>query len=260
MLRVCLLVLFLCGCQSTSEPLAPEAAPQATPATPEVARPSWEITPDLQVTEIASGVWLHVSWWTLDNGVRYPSNGLLVQDGNGLLLVDTAWGEESTAALLGWAERTLGMEVTRAFSTHWHADRLGGAPVLEARGIPFYAHPLTREAAIREGKAVPASIGDLGVGERAAFGPLEVFYPGPGHTADNTMVWVPRQGILLGGCAVKDLDTHDLGNTADADVAEWPASIARAQAAYPEARLVVPGHGPLGGLELLDHTRALLAE
>lgn len=258
MLRACLLALLAlaAGCRSTSEPLAPEAAP----ATPEAARPSWDVTPDLQVSELEPGVWLHVSWHVLDSGVRYPSNGLLVRDGDGLMLIDTAWGEASTAALLDWSERVLGMEVTRAFSTHWHADRLGGAPVLDARGIPFFAHPLTREAAGANDLPLPTAIADLASGEKAAFGPVEVFYPGPGHTVDNTMVWLPRQRLLVGGCAVKDLDTDGLGYTGDADVAAWPQAIARAQAAYPEARTVVPGHGPLGGTALLDHTQALLSE
>ncbi|MEL6617149.1 MAG: subclass B1 metallo-beta-lactamase, partial [Bacteroidota bacterium] len=80
------------------------------------------------------------------------------------------------------------------------------------------------------------------------------------HTADNTMVWVPEHKILVGGCAVKDLDTNGLGYTGDADVEAWPRAIDRAQEAYPEARTVVPGHGPVGDTALLRHTHALLTE
>ncbi len=40
-------------------------------------------------------------------------------------------------------------------------------------------------------------------------------------------------------------------------VTDWAASIARVQAAYPDARLVLPGHGDAGGPELLAHTREL---
>ena len=31
----------------------------------------------------------------------YPSNGLIVRDGDELLLIDTAWGAKNTAALRG---------------------------------------------------------------------------------------------------------------------------------------------------------------
>jgi metallo-beta-lactamase class B len=57
---------------------------------------------------------------------------------------------------------------------------------------------------------------------------------------------------------VRDLTTESMGNTEDADLAAWPSTIARVIAAYPAVRIVVPGHGALGGLELLRHTQALL--
>ena len=41
---------------------------------------------------------------------------------------------------------------------------------------------------------------------------------------------------------------------ADADLAEWPTSVERIQKHYPEAEVVIPGHGLPGGLDLLQHT------
>ena len=38
-------------------------------------------------------------------------------------------------------------------------------------------------------------------------------------------------------------------------LAEWPTSVERIQKhAHPEAEVVIPGHGLLGGLDLLQHT------
>ena len=37
----------------------------------------------------------------------YPSNGLIVRDGDELLLIDTAWGAKNTAALLAEIESKL---------------------------------------------------------------------------------------------------------------------------------------------------------
>jgi glyoxylase-like metal-dependent hydrolase (beta-lactamase superfamily II) len=39
----------------------------------------------------------------------------------------------------------------------------------------------------------------------------------------------------------------------------WPASLARLKARFPDARLIVPGHGDPGGWELVDNTLRLLA-
>lgn len=59
---------------------------------------------------------------------------------------------------------------------------------------------------------------------------------------------------------VKDLKSQTLGNIADADLAEWPNTIGRVIAAYPSANFVVPGHGAVGGTELLKHTEELLTK
>lgn len=69
----------------------------------------------------------------------------------------------------------------------------------------------------------------------------------------------PRQRVLFGGCLVKADTATTVGNVADADVRQWPASVARVRARYPRARLVVPGHGAVGGASALRATEALIA-
>ncbi|NNF59376.1 MAG: MBL fold metallo-hydrolase [Rhodothermaceae bacterium] len=167
-------------------------------------------------------------------------------------------GRSPPISRLNWTEAELGLTVRRGFSTHWHDDRLGGAAVLDRRGIPFFAHPRTRAIAETEDLPIPAPIADPAPGETVAFGLVEIFYPGPGHTPDNTMIWLPEMHMLFGGCAVKSAAVAGLGYTGDADLEAWPDAIARAQSRYPEVEVVVPGHGAIGDAELLAHTRALL--
>lgn len=243
------------GSSSTGRgsPAVPEVAPAAVPTS------HWDLDLDLQMESLAPGVWRHVSWQTLDSGQRYPSNGLLIEQKDQVLLIDTAWGERSTLALLKWSERNLGRPVSAVFSTHWHDDRLGGAAVLQTMGVPFYAHPLTVAAAKERRLPEPQAIEDLQPGQAATWFGLEVFYPGPGHTADNTMVWVPQAQLLVGGCAVRSAHADGMGNTGDAVLSEWSGSLERAKQRYPQAERVLPGHGELGDLSLLAHTQTLLA-
>lgn len=186
------------------------------------------------------------------------SNGLVVEETGSLLLIDTAWGDESTEALLCWIDQELPQPVTRAIITHAHEDRIGGAATLVKHGIPFVAHAQTRMIAAHRGIPLPESIGDLAPGGAVLLGSVEVFYPGPAHTPDNIMVWMPRQRVLFGGCAVKAKEATILGNIADADLASWPSAILRSQKRYGRAETVVPGHGAVGGPELLQHTADLL--
>ncbi len=242
-LVICLILAGLCTA-SASESTRPDQI--------------WQVPPDLEIRVLQPGVWLHTSWWTLDNGLRYPSNGLIVREEDSVLLIDTAWGEASTEALLEWIEEVLALPVSATVSTHAHDDRMGGAPVLAERGIPLFAHPRGFEMAAGRGWPEPQSIGNLGPGDAVRFHDVEVFYPGAGHTTDNIMVWLPDSHLLVGGCAVKSADSKTLGNTADADLAEWPASMRRVIEQYPDVELVIPGHGVEGGGELLLHTLDLL--
>lgn len=217
---------------------------------------------DVEIREVRSGVWVHTSYYTYPGGTRFPANGLIVREGNGLLLVDTAWGEVLTLTLLNQIEAEIHLPVRRAVVSHVHGDRIAGADVLEARGIEVYALPLTQQRAIGEGMPVPdhTLAGLDRPGTSVQFGSVELFYPGPGHAPDNLLVWVPSQRVLFGGCAVRAAASDSLGGVADADMTAWPEAIRQARDRYAKAEVVVPGHGEAGGAELLDHTLALLKQ
>ena len=68
------------------------------------------------------------------------------------------------------------------------------------------------------------------------------------------MVWIPVDQVLYGGCLIKSMQSTNLGNTADADLRQWGPSIQNLKKRYAHAKLVVPGHGAVGGIELLQHT------
>ena len=73
-------------------------------------------------------------------------------------------------------------------------------------------------------------------------------------SADNVVVWIPSAQLLFGTCAVRSPVFPGKGNTADANLTNWPEAIRRVKSRYREAAIVVPGHGPPGGVELLSHT------
>lgn len=218
-----------------------------------------QVTPDLEVLPLAEGVWLHRSWRLLESGVRFPSNGLLVRDGDALVLVDTAWGDTLTAALLAWADTAFAVPVRRAIGTHAHDDRVGGRATLERRGIPLHVSPATHRQLSLADAAFATVIPQLHrTGDATRVGGLEVFAMGPAHAPDNVAVWLPRQRVLFGGCAVRPAESESRGNVADADTLQWSSAIMRLQLRYPRALRVVPGHGDVGGIELLAHTRRLM--
>jgi glyoxylase-like metal-dependent hydrolase (beta-lactamase superfamily II) len=211
--------------------------------------------PDFTFKEIGEGVWLHVSHDTLSNGLWYPSNGVVVVGETRVLMLDTAWTPDQTETLLDSIRLIADKKPIDLFVTHFHADRLGGLPVTAAAGITSHGFSRTIvEAKAHSGATFdvmlngPTHLFDLG-GRK-----VEVFYPGPGHTVDNAVGFDPKTGVLFGGCMMRALETDNLGNTADAYVPNWAASVKRVAARYPDTKLVVPGHLSPGDAAIYAHT------
>ena len=85
----------------------------------------------------------------------------------------------------------------------------------------------------------------------------EIYFPGESHSPDNVTVYIPELDILFGGCMIKSAASKNLGFTGDANLEEWPKSVARVSKRYPNCSMVVPHHGMWGGMELFEHTLLL---
>lgn len=216
--------------------------------------------PDVQLRLLAEGVWLHTSYYTYPSGHTFPSNGLVIRDGDELTLVDTAWGEYQTAALLKVIASEVKLPVTKALVTHSHGDRVAGVDVLKAHGIKVFAHPLTQQLTLEYGLPVPdntfQSLAEPGA--TVAFGKLTVLFPGAAHAMDNLMVWLPAERILFAGCAVRAIASNSAGNTTHGDTRSWLDVLKDVGRRYKSAEIVVPGHGEPGGIELISHTEGLV--
>lgn len=217
---------------------------------------------ELEITKLEEGVWLHTSYYIYPTGLIFPSNGLIIKDGQELTLIDTAWGELQTVELLNTIQSKIKLPVTKAIVTHAHSDRAAGVDVLESAGIEVFAHPLTKRLTIEQGAPVPNNIlqGIDEAGSSVNFGSFEVIFPGAAHALDNLMIWLPKQHILFGGCAVRSLDSKSAGNTAHGDIQSWLKVIQQSKKQYEHAKTVVPGHGKTGGVELLNHTEVLVMD
>lgn len=212
---------------------------------------------DLSVRPLGPGLWLHRSMTRL-GGVPVFANGLVVGSATGAMLIDTPWNDEQTTLLLDWIEDRLGVPVLQVAVTHYHADRMGGIAAVHARGIPTYGSQLTAEMARKNGIPPPGRTFEYQMSLKVGEETVELFYPGPGHTQDNIVVWLQQSRVLFGGCLVRDEASAGLGNTEDANLAEWPRSLARVAERYPDPALVIPGHGAPGDRGLIAGTLHLL--
>lgn len=210
---------------------------------------------ELEISFLDRGVYLHTSFKHIEGYGLVGSNGLVVLEEGKAYIVDTPWSPEDTEKLVGWVEDK-GYVVKSGLSTHSHEDRAGGIGFLNSESVTTYTSELT-DRILKESGKERAEITFSGSGFSLGSGLIEIFYPGAGHTVDNLVVWLPKSKILFGGCLVRSVSDENLGYVGEASIDSWEGSIDNLIARYPEAGLVVPGHGLQGGVELLKHTKRL---
>ena len=211
--------------------------------------------PEFEVEKISQGVYLHKSYQRVKGFGVVGSNGLVVIDGDNAFIIDTPWSDSDTEKLVSWVNKQ-GHVLAGSVSTHWHGDRTAGVKWLNAHSIPTYASKLTNEFLKKAGRELATNTFDQPE-YRLAVANMEAFYPGAGHTMDNIVVWLPKSKILYGGCLIRSLEAKGLGYTGEASIDKWSDSVAKVLSRYPEAQIVIPGHGRFGDIRLLEHTKRL---
>lgn len=235
----------LAGCESVRAPAT------ATPI---------NISDTIVLRPLAAGIWVHTTSFDLPGYGRVPANGLVIIDGKEAVLVNLPWTDELTASLCNWIAERHGATVKTVIPTHFHEDCMGGLAEAHRRGAVSYGLDKTMEIARHKGLPVPQIPYRNRITVRCGSTSIVVAYLGAGHTTDNVVAWLPRERILFAGCLVKSLDSTSLGNTKDGDLAAYPATLRKLQVTYPQAKIVVPGHGAWGGPELIQHTLRLCQE
>lgn len=238
---ICLILAFL--------PLLPATAQEKSQI---------HLSSDVFIEKIDDGVWRHVSFKDLPNLGPVPSNGVIAQFGTEILLIDSAWNDAQTKLILDWIEKELNAKPSIAVITHSHEDRLGGIHEIHTRGIRTVSSGLTAELAKQQGLEPPQQTFDGRMDLSLNGRTIQVWYPGPGHTKDNVVVWLPDQKILVGGCLIKSTQAKDLGNIKEADLLQWPKTMEKVYQEFKHANIVVPGHGDPSGIEAVTHTVELL--
>ncbi|MBD24676.1 MAG: hypothetical protein CMG46_06695 [Candidatus Marinimicrobia bacterium] len=221
---------------------------------------------NLSLTQITAGVWIHSSWGELANGLCAPSNGMVIMGEDRIFLTNTAWTPEQTKELLDLlrpmankSDLIAPRRLINLFVSHDHIGRTGGLRVTASRGISSYAFMRTLIESARHDKgaitfALPNDRFAFDLGGRV----VEVFYPGPGYTVDNAVVYDRESKTLFGGCLIRALTTNSLDNSADFDTYQWNRSIERTIHRYPDVQIIVPEDGEPGGKELFLHTQKLM--
>lgn len=210
----------------------------------------------LVVEKLKGGIYRHISFLSTEDFGKVRCNGMIVTSGKDALIVDTPTNDAVSKELIDWVEETLEKKVISVVTSHFHQDCLGGLGEFHTRNIPSFASFKTIELAQLHNNPMPQN--GFGGSLEITVGQLTVLnqYLGEGHTVDNIVVYVPEKKVLFGGCLIKSMGAEK-GYLGDANIKEWPQTVTAAKSKFGSAKIVIPGHGPPGNLDLLYFTIAL---
>jgi glyoxylase-like metal-dependent hydrolase (beta-lactamase superfamily II) len=188
-----------------------------------------------------------------------PNTGVIVGE-DAVMVIDTQATPLMAREVIRRIRGVTSKPVKHVVLSHYHAVRVLGASAYRPREIiaSEATFELIRERGRQDMKSEIGRFPRLFRGEHTIpgltwptlvfreqltvwLGRLEVriLHPGAGHTAGDSIVWVPSQKVLFSG----DLVEYEAGvYTGDAHLEQWPATLERLRALKPRA--LVPGRGP----------------
>lgn len=207
----------------------------------------------LRILKLTDHVYLHESYLETKDFGKVPCNGMIYAHETEAAVYDTPIDSASSVELIHWIENTLNKEIIAVVPTHYHQDNLGGLQAFHAREIPSLAYRQTIHIATEQNMPIPQMAFDPKLEITVNEIPMFIEFLGEGHTVDNTVVYIPSEKVLFGGCLIK-AKGYDKGNLAEANEDAWAETVRQVKATYPDIEIVIPGHGNAGDADLLDYT------
>jgi cyclase len=213
--------------------------------------------PPGRTTRLADGVHAFVQ----PDGGWCLNNAGLITDGVHSVLVDTAATRERALRLRREALRLAPAPPRLLIATHFHGDHTFGNCVFPEATV--VAHQRARDDILASGLHLTGLWPDVCWGDLDVVPPhltyrdeatvhaggiqVRLLHFGPAHTTGDTAVWLPEQRVLFTGDLVMS------GVTPFCPMGSVSGSLATLDALRAlNPRVVVPGHGPVGGPELFD--------
>ncbi|MDB1089544.1 MBL fold metallo-hydrolase [Streptomyces sp. ACA25] len=214
--------------------------------------------------EIAEGVHAFVQ----EDGGWCLNNAGLVTDGGSALLIDTAATQARSQQLRDQVERVVPGGPGLLVNTHFHGDHVFGNSLFTPRAR-IIAHDSARSDMAESGLGLCGLWPDVAWGDISLTLPdltfpdrltvhvgelrVELMHLGPAHTGGDVLAWIPERGVLFTG------DTVWSQVTPFVLMGSFEGSFrALEQMRALRPRLVVSGHGPVAGPEVLDETEEYL--
>ena len=193
-------------------------------------------------------------------GNPIPSNGMYLVTNKGVVMFDTPWDTTQFQPLLDSIKNRHNKCVVLCIATHFHDDKTAGLKYYRQQGIQTYTTKKTDELSKTSGKKRAEFLIKNDTVFIVGQYSFETYFPGPGHTADNIVLWFAKEKILYGGCLIKSIEDDDLGYLGDASIKDYATTIKNVQKKCKKPTFVIIGHGDWRSTKSLQHTLTMAQE
>lgn len=215
--------------------------------------------PKLKISHLAGDFFIYTTYNTYEDS-QVPANGMYLVTSQGVVMFDTPWDTTQFQPLLDSIQLKHKKPVVMCFATHWHSDKTAGLEYYRKQGIRTYTTVRTDELSKRNDKkrAEYLMVNDtvFNIGQYS----FETYYPGPGHTDDNIVIWFEKERILYGGCLIKGADAENLGYLGDGNITAYAATLQKVQKKYPGPKFIIVAHSDWKNINSLKHSIMMAKE
>ena len=231
------------------------------------------------IKEIASDVFV-----ISDRRIPLVPNIGIVRGSESVLVIDTGMGPSNGKRVLDAAKRLAGTRRLILTITHFHPEHGFGAQAFKG-AVRITYNRTQRDELQAKGQGYLDMFQSFGPGVAQALVGTEIVMPddvyegtsttidlggrqvelrtfGLAHTRGDQIVWLPAEKIVFMGDLAEErifpIFPWFPPNDADLDAANWARILAEAESWKP--KIVVPGHGNVGGVEILAAVRDYMVD
>lgn len=213
----------------------------------------------LRITPLTGDFYIYTTYNQYE-GSAVPAHGMYLVTNEGVVMFDTPWDTTQFQPLLDSIRLRHDKKVILCFATHWHSDKTAGLEYYRQQGIRTYTTVQTDELSRKNGKKRAEFLLTKDSLFRAGQYSFETYYPGPGHTEDNIVIWFQQERILYGGCLIKGADDENLGYLGDGNRKAYAATLKKLRKKFRKPAYIIIAHSDWNNLNSLKHSIKMAKE
>ena len=205
---------------------------------------------------------------TIVVGEGGSSNTTIISGRNCLIIVDTSLFPEKALKIRKFSQEIFGKPISLVINTHYHPDHTFGNAAfedvnilsskltkefMEQMDINYIEKIWGKEDSKKDHVSLPNSTFEEKLSLSECGVKMKLCNLG-GHTPDSTIIFLEKEGILIAGDLI--FNNYHLEITDDSNIEDWKNALNILRDLSPF--FVVPGHGEVGGLDLIKSTKDYL--